>query len=186
MNPTFEQLAEFHEKVRAGRITRGNFQAFLRNPSSVFQDGFPVTYDQSGGPMPLIKLALGEDNLGNINPDITQERFPLRGTGARSVKCRVEAFLDGETGEQAAKRLTDAGHVLGNTGDLAGFMHDHPEEVEKWPGWVLAISEDSRWADPDGHVGVPCAFVDGAFRYFGLGGFRVRFDSDYGVLVLSE
>ncbi|MEK7508927.1 MAG: hypothetical protein AAB568_03695, partial [Patescibacteria group bacterium] len=64
------------------------------------------------------------------------------------------------------------------------------EEVEKW-GWVLAISEDSRWADPDGgFVSVPYVYVGGACRGFGLVGFRRRLRSDFGsgfgVVVLCE
>ncbi|NQU84038.1 MAG: hypothetical protein HQ536_05000, partial [Parcubacteria group bacterium] len=31
--PTFEQLSELHEQASSGRITRENFQAFLRNPN---------------------------------------------------------------------------------------------------------------------------------------------------------
>ena len=145
-----------------------------------------VTYDQSVGLVPLIERAVGRANLNNINRDITQKRFPLKGTSVRSVKCRVEAYLDGETSEQAAKRLTDAGHVLASTGDLAGYLHDYPEEVAKWSGWVLAISEDSRWSFPDGFVVVPYAYVLGAYRLFDLDDFRNQFDSIYGVLVLSE
>jgi len=145
-----------------------------------------VSYDQSAGLLPLIKLALGTKNAGNINPDITKERFPLRGNGVRLVNCRVEAYLDGETSEQAAERLVAAGHILGDTGDLAGFLHDHPKQVAKLPGWVLAISQDSRWADSDGCVCVPIACVFGGGRDFDLDGFRRQLDSDYGVLVLGE
>ena len=151
--------------------------------------GLPVIYDQSVGLMALVRSAVGEANLGNIDSDITPERFLLKGTGVRNIKVRVEPHLDGETSEQAAKRLTARGCVFGNTGDLAGFLHDHPEEVEKW-GWVLAISEDSRWAHPGvGYVGVPCVDVRGADRYFVLVGFRSRLSSDFvplGVLVLCE
>lgn len=144
-----------------------------------------ISYDQSLGLIPLIHRAVGSGNIRNVNPDITPERFPLAGTGTRKVNGRVEAYLDGETPEQAAKRLTDAGHILGSTGDLAGFLHDHPDEVEKW-NWVDAIAEDSRWTDPDGDVCVPCAYVDGADRGFGLIGFRARRHSVNGILVLCE
>ncbi|MEK7189866.1 MAG: hypothetical protein AAB666_02695, partial [Patescibacteria group bacterium] len=91
--------------------------------------------------------------------------------------------LNNEIGKQAAERLTVAGHILANAGDLAGFLHDHPKEVEKW-NWVVALSEDSRWASPGGDVLVPYAYVRGADRDFDLGRFRLRFSSDSGVLVL--
>jgi broad specificity phosphatase PhoE len=143
-----------------------------------------VTYDQSLGLMNLIQRALGPDNIGNYTSDITPERFPLKGTDVRTVQARVEPFLDGETGEQAAKRLVAAGHTLANTGDLAGYLASYPKEVEKWK-WVFALSEDSRWAFPYGGVGVPCAFVRGAFRDFRLDYFRRGFYSVDGVLVFE-
>jgi|GEM_PF-5226718 len=147
--------------------------------------GFSVTYDQSLGLRKLIERAVGPANLGNINSDITSERFKLAGTDVRKMNFRVEPYLSGETSEQAAVRLTAAGFVLGNTGDLAGFLHDHPKEVEKW-WWVFAISEDSRWARSDGPVCVPCAHVDGSRRLFDLRGFRVQLLSGFGVLVACE
>ena len=184
MEPTFPQMKHFWKLIDEGKITSANLQAYMENPNSFSIAGLPVTYDQSMGIRKLAEKAVGPNNLGNINSDITPERFPLKGTGARKVKARVVPYLDGETSEEIAVRL--AGCAFGNTGDLAGFLHDHPEEVEKW-GWVLAISEDSRWAHPDdGFVYVPRVVVSGAGRGFGLGGFRRQLGSDYGVLVLCE
>lgn len=145
-------------------------------------DGFPTTYDQSVGLRKLIELAVGEYNLANINSNITQDRFPLNGTDVREVNLRVEAYLNGETSEEAAERLVPAGHSLANTGDLAGFLHDHPDEVAKW-NWVEAISEDSRWTYPGGSVMVPFACVGGACRCFNLFNFRRQHDCSNGVLV---
>ena len=169
-------------------LTDSNNRPLLKKflAEHIAQMWHPVSYDQSLGLVALIKRAVGERNLGNINSNITPERFKLAGTGVRRVLCRVEPYLDNETSEQAAVRLTAAGHILGNTGDLAGFLHDHLEQVAKWPGWVLAISQDSRWTYPDGRVYVPYANVDGAYRSFNLYGFRGQLNSDYGVLVVSE
>ena len=183
--PTFDQMAEFFRQVEAGRVTRGNFQDYLRNPSGFGAGQGVVSYDQSIGLRALIERAVGLGNFGNISGDITQERFPLQGTSVRTVKLAVEPYRNGETSEQAAERLLVAGHKLANTGDLAGFLHDHPEEVEKWAR-VLAISEDSRWTHPDGRVCVPCADVDGARRYFYLYDFRDQLSANYGALVLGE
>ena len=182
--PTFPQMEHFFRLVEEDKITVANFQAFLQNPGRFFA-GFPVSYDQSLGLVSLIQRAVGERNLRNIDRDITPQRFKLAGTGVRTVNLRVEPSLDGETPEQAAIRLRKVGHTLRNTGDLAGFLHDHPDEVEKW-AWVLAISEDSRWSRSGGNVCVPCAFVGGACRLFHLHGLRGQLDSRYGVLVSSE
>jgi hypothetical protein len=162
------------------------FKKFLRKePCWTTGISFSVTYDQSLGLTALIKRAVGEANVNNINSDITQERFPLQGKDVRTVNLRVEPRLDGETNEKAAKRLTAAGHILADTGDLAGFLHDHPEEVEKW-SWVVALAKSARWTFPNGCVSVPYANVDGAYRGFSLDGFCDRFRSTFGVLVRSE
>lgn len=147
--------------------------------------GLLVAYDQSLGLRKLIELAVGERNLGNISPDITPKRFMLAGTGVRNVKCRVEPCLAGESYEQAVARLKSHVPSFGNTGDLAGFLHDHPDEVEKWT-WVAAVSEDSRWTGSGGGVYVPDVFVGGAYRYFYLVCFHYPQDSSGGVLVLCE
>jgi hypothetical protein len=166
-------------------------QAFLQNPGRVLTKaavatvGFAVSYNQSVGLASLIEHGLGDGNRRNVNNDITQERFPLKGDGVRQINCSIEPYLDGETSEQAAVRLVAAGYTLGNTGDLAVFLRDHPKEVEKW-ALVLAISEDSRWAGPGGHVYVPYALVVGTYRYFNLHGFRYQLGSDDGVLVIRE
>lgn len=161
-----------------GRLVMGKLP--LAKPS-----GLPTTYDQSLGLVELIKRAVGPNNLVNIHSDITQEWFPLHGNGIRSVNLRVEPFLDGETGEQAAKRLTAAGHVLSDTGDLAGFLHDHPKEVVKFT-WVVALAKSARWARPDGVVRVPHADVHGSCRDFNLDCFRDSLNSSCGVLVRCE
>lgn len=181
--PTPEQMEHFYELQGAGVITRANLQAFLENPSR-FLAGLSVTYDQSLGLRALIECAVGPANLGNINRDITFDRFKLAGTGVRTVNLRVEPCLNNETGESAAMRLASAGHTLANTGDLAAFLRDHPDEVEKW-ALVLAISEYSRW-DSDGWVCVPDAYVRGADRGFGLCDFRGQLSSSDGVLVSSK
>lgn len=181
--PTFPQMQHFFRLVQEGKITTANFQAFLQNPASLLV-GFPTTYDQSLGLMALIKAAVGHDQ--GILEDIPKECFPLKGTCVvRTVNLRVEPYLNGETSEQAATRLVAAGLILANIWDLAGFLHDHPDEVEKRKDWVLAISEDSRCGYPDGRVSVPCAFVDGVRRNFDLHSFFCELSSGNGVLVVS-
>ncbi|KKS53981.1 MAG: hypothetical protein UV20_C0043G0003 [Candidatus Magasanikbacteria bacterium GW2011_GWA2_42_32] len=180
---TLSQLDELRDQMKAGRVTRENMQAFLRNPNRFFSSGLlPTSYDQSIGLVALIERAAGPSNLKNINRDITQERFKLAGSCVRTVNLRVEPYLNFETSEQAALRLVAAGRTLANTGDLAGFLHDHPEEVEKWK-WVLVISEDSRWARSDVPIYVPFASVRGEARFFLLHRFRYHLFSTGGVLV---
>ncbi|MFA7654455.1 MAG: hypothetical protein WCX97_05500 [Candidatus Magasanikbacteria bacterium] len=184
MKPSFEQLEHFFRLVTEGRVTAANFQAYLEKPGR-YLAGLPVTYNCDLGLVELIKLAVGKNNLNNINSDITQERFPLRGTGIIKANCRVEPVSASETKEQAAARLVAAGHILADTGDLAGFQQDHPDEMEKW-GWVYVLAETARWAGPGGGVLVPGAGVSGANRNFYLDYFRDQFNSGNGVLVRCE
>jgi hypothetical protein len=76
-----------------------------------------------------------------------------------------------------------AGHTLENTGELAGFLAEHPNEVEEYGDWVFALGEASRWAGSDEGVLVPCASVNSAFLGFDLCYFHRRYDSRSGVLV---
>lgn len=179
--------------VRPDSIGRDYWRARLREigkpveqkPGKSAEIWHEVTYDQSLGLDKLIRLAVGEQSFKYINMEITQERFLLRGDGVRKVQCRVERYLDSETSEEAAKRLTDAGHVLGNTGDLAGYLHDYPFEVTKYNGPVLAISEDSRWTS-DGCICVPgVSSACLGIHHFELRDFRRHLSPRYGVLVVS-
>jgi hypothetical protein len=179
--PTPEQMEHFYVLQTQGIITSANLQGFLQKPDQ-FVNGFSTTFDQALGLPKLIQLAVGKKNLSNINSDITSERFKLVGTGVRTVVLELAPFLDGETGEQAAKRLVSEGYTLENTGELAGFLHQYPAEVEKC-GIVVALGEDSRWTYPGGDVDVPCAYVHGANRDFSLDWFDDRFSSDDRVLV---
>jgi len=179
--PTFEQTQHFYRLVEEGKITRANFQAFLEKPTKFVADFFATTVNNGVGLISLIKLAVGPNNLSNINSDITPERFKL-GEGVRDVKLQVLPYLDGETSEDCAKRLVSEGHTLENTGELAAFLAQHPEEVERW-SWVFALGEASRWEHPDGSVSMPCAGVDGTDRGFDLDWFGRQCDSRYGVLV---
>lgn len=96
---------------------------------------------------------------------------------------QVQRFQDGETAEECAKRLVEEGFTLENTGELAAFLAQYPEEVENLRGWLLALGEASRWAHPVGNVLVPCVHVYRASQFFDLNVFRCMFRSENGVLV---
>jgi len=146
-------------------------------------NSFKINYNQSLGLKKLIELAVGKQNLGKINDDITQERFPLAGIGIRKLSLRVEPCLDDETVKEVRMRLLSAGHIPANTGDLASFFRSHPTEVGEWAE-VLVVGEDSQWENADNRVCVPGVFVFKGGRYFGLCHLYSRVDQRYGVLVI--
>lgn len=106
---------------------------------------------------------------------------------AKKSSVRVERFLQGEKGKQAAERLIAAGHILANANDLVGFLVTNPNEVMHWH-YVVALSEDSRWVDPYGQVSVMKVSADDCAPcfFFRIDDFNSGFDSGCGVLVLCE
>lgn len=157
--------------------------------------GLMTKYDQSVGLRKLLEKA-----VGNVEPrymklyiddNITEEYFPLAKVGPRIVRLWVEPYLKDETSEQAAQRLVAGGYTLASLSALAGFAHDHADEVKRWV-WIFALSEDSRWKHPrTGSVLVPHT-QSYAVKYpdfhisFKICPFQRKFDSHFGILVEGE
>ena len=181
-NPTVttKQLCELHAQIATGRITRAMMQAFLDDPNR-FVTKFPTTINLSLGLMKLIRQAVGEN--GYINPDITPERFKIKGKGAREVSLELVPFLEDETGKEAAKRLEAEGYILENAAELAAFFQQFPEEVKKH-NYIVALGKDSRWGIyTDGvHVPFVCVVRNGK-RSCHLVSFDSKFRSGNLVLV---
>lgn len=139
---------------------------------------FSVTFNQDLGLMKLIESALGEGNYSNCSPHVTAEHFRLAGTGIRTINVEPVAFLDGETGEEAVKRLAKKGDYSENSGELAAFLENHPDEVVKY-NCVAVLGELSQWVTRKeyGHVFTPYVKVEGAYRCFRLNLFRTKFYS---------
>jgi len=197
MNTLNKRAKIFTDGLRAGAVRLGltgnserlaaeaKLGAKINEPPVKKTDGFLTRYDQSFGLWRLVKRAIGP--IGNVDSNITPERFPITGTDVRTVKLRVEPFaLFGEDSGKAAAYLTAIGYTLANIGDLAGFMYSHLGEVEEW-NMVVALSEDSRWADHYGNVYVPFAKADSdQGRCFGIISFLDPFYSNTGVLVICD
>lgn len=156
-----------HPEVIRWAVSHLHVVEGLRNGNlkTVQCDPFLVTYNQSLGLRRLIELAVGQENLGNINRFITPERFKLAGNGLRIVNLRIEPILKDESCDCAAQRLIDAEHTLATVGDLAGLMMTHPRAMTKWE-WVFAVDDDSRWVDDTHHPHVVYASVHGTVREF--------------------
>lgn len=149
------------------RITTGHVSRFL------------AKVDNTVDLIKAIRTAVGSN--GYINPDITPERFK-RGEGVREVYLELAPFLDGETGEQAAKRLVDDGYTLEGVGELTQFLADNPDEVGKYT-WVVALNKASRWVHPGGSVLVPGVYAGILPNSFSLHRFSDQFRLDFCVLV---
>lgn len=172
--PAILEMAKCAVVKRATAIPNG--PTLARDPET--------TVLESMGLVPLIERGVGPTNLANIHRDITPERFPTTGAGDRKIYLWVEPCRDGETQRQAAERLAKT-HNVENTRELACYLHDHPEEVQKW-SLVFALGEKSRWQDSNSQMVVPYARVLGGDRIFNLVAFRARCGAGCGVLVSSK
>lgn len=92
------------------------------------------------------RLAVGKDNLYNIQPSIpfTQLRRAMWSGGV--MFPHLLSFQPGETLCKAALRFVAEGYLLGDIGENSRFMAKYPKEVEKY-GAVFALDEGSRWED---------------------------------------
>lgn len=162
----------------------------MTKPPFVCPAGLPTTYNCCFGLTELICLAVGKNSFSRYSSGITQGQFPLRGAGVIQTRLRVEPLNYRETGEEAVRRLTSVSRILADAGDLAGFQHDHPNEVAKW-SQVIALAETARSASSSGSL-VPSARVVHKvgdvdhFRFFRLVNFKDIFIFGDGVLVRCE
>lgn len=152
------------------------------------QRTFLTEFDQSLGLMPLVMRAVGHNNLENIDWRISLEVFPFIGKGVRIASMWVEPCLKGETIEMTADRLDRDRYNLASTADLAGFLHDYPNEVEKW-NWVFAFRRKQKsWLqmDPVQREQLPGASVVGnSRRFWKVFDPHLQYDGPCGILVYN-
>lgn len=113
-----------------------------------------------------VRQALGDNNFFNISPTIPLERLKCAkfDTIATDMYPRLARYLPGETSKNAAERLVAQGYVLGDLGELAQFLAQYPEEVEKFSA-VFALDVGSRWLNSEDEWCVAFAGVEGAARW---------------------
>jgi hypothetical protein len=127
-----------------------------------------IEYNQSFGLVRLILRALTEGsvlNLSRMDERITQDRFPPQGMRSkRTARCKVVAIGNGRPIEQELQHLTTE-QSFANAGDLAIFMHNHPEEMGKWD---FVLTAHTLWTDESGVTWIPGGFVEEENRGFML------------------
>lgn len=144
---------------------------------------FSITIDYSIGLRKMVKRAVDERYLYNINPNITSKNFKLSRSGVWEVDLEiVPCFNDWEPKEKAAKRLALCGCVLENIGELAALAADKPDEVAKYEV-IFAMGFDSRWMDADKYIRVPGVSAGEKTRHFGLYRFDRPLFANCGILV---
>lgn len=149
---------------------------------------FPTAVNNPLGLMRMLEEGLGKENYPrNISPHITPERFQLTSPDVREVNLELAPFLAGETAEAAVRRLAPKGYNFENTGELAAFLADKPEEVAKYAA-VVTLGDLSRWVTKKqfGQVFVPYVQVNGAYRCCRLYPFNTRFYSAKDRILVSR
>lgn len=119
--PTIEQLSEMHEQIKAGRITRKNLQAFLRNPNGVLGNCGIITIDRSRPFNPVeflgegLAIWKGPVNGDGLSGEEDQDERSLALTEVNLADVKLVTMLnDGEDcvkGEEQLKRLKASGQI---------------------------------------------------------------------------
>jgi hypothetical protein len=142
--PTFEQLSELHEQVKADRITRENLQAFLRNPNLVF--GPILSIDRSRHFNPAKFIGEGWSIIG-------QDESSLALTEVDISKIRLETMLkDCETqvqGEEKLRRLKATGHIQLDAKIFQTFWENKDRIPESWKSMFIYF-DGTILQSPDG------------------------------------
>ena len=158
--PSFEQTEEFYRQVATGRINDKNYQKFLENPDSVLgHQIYEVLVDCRKSLAKMIEQC----KLDWVNDDITAEHFPIQGKGRKRVKLELYRFDETVTGEEAPKRLDEAGYRAAAIEELLAFGKKFPDKQREFP--IVALA--SSWRGSDGDLDVPYLdeFADGRDLY---------------------
>ena len=128
---TKDQIVELLAQDKAGRITREDFQKFLRNPKRIIrgsQTEYPVIIDYSQSLKQMIAAAM----LDSVHSDINDKNFPIMKEGIVETTFMLERF-------DHPVRTTDAVGLLDKKGfrpativDLIAFGTIYPDVQEEF------------------------------------------------------
>ena len=100
-----------------------------------------------------------------VNGDITQERFPIKGTGQKEVEVTLFHFNKTITSDQVISEMDKAGYRPARLEELLALGVSQPELQKQFP--VVAVG--SVWRrNPGGHRNVPYLHWFSAERCLGL------------------
>ncbi|MFH0779863.1 MAG: hypothetical protein V1928_03310, partial [Parcubacteria group bacterium] len=143
MKPTIEQMEEFFAQVKAGRITKDNFQKFIFNPSieaNINGDGYIVTVDRT---LSLAK-AIEAGKYNSKNGNITDEHYPLIGEPKKSKATLFLAHLNKNASDaEVDAYLAERGLRDADIRELLAFGAKYPKMQLEFP----IIARGSVWRD---------------------------------------
>ncbi len=108
---------------------------------------YPIVVDYSRSLEEMIKA----DNYKDVDGDITEEHFPLKGIGRQEVIITIIYFEHGVTSEKVFTETEKAGFRLSKIEELLALVEKYPEIHRKFLIGVLG----SVWEDGIGNRWMP-------------------------------
>lgn len=121
-------------------------------------------------------------NLDWVNPDITQEHFPISGNGVVELKAELIHFRETMSTNIVLKDLDRQGYRPATLPEPLAFGAKYPEKQREFP--VVALG--SVRANPDGSRRVPYLCGDGSSRGLDLGWYGLGWHDDYRFLCVRK
>src|SRR3989344_3384599 len=138
---TVEQLGELIAQAKAGRVTRENLQAFLRNPNWVTAGGqvgtYPVVIDYGK----TIEEMVATGHYDWSNSDISSGNFPVSGNGTANANLELVHLNKDASSEGGVAYLESLGMRPATIAELLVFGATYPEVQREFP--VIALG--SSW-----------------------------------------
>lgn len=153
MKPTIEQMTEFWQQVKVGRITRSNLQAFLES-----LEGIRV-FDVSVAKGSLADLIIA-GHYDWVNDNITAEHFSLDESQFGGFKLVLVHLDQVASTDEVLAYLQENNLEPAKIGHLLGFGAKYPDIQREFP--IIALG--SSWVGPVGLRSVPYLDSDGAER----------------------
>lgn len=183
--PTIEQLAEMHEQIKAGRITRENLQAFPRDPNSVFSSILSIDRSCPFNPAEFI----GKEFIGKEWSIIEQDErsFTLTEVNINKI-CLVTMLNDGETrvqGNEKLRRLRVAGYICLDAKVFLSFWENKERIPDSWKGKFVYF-DGTVLQSPDGRRCVLYLYWCGSRWFWFYRWLKRDCSVDYPSAVLAE
>ncbi len=158
--PSLGQIADLHNQIEAGRVTRDNLQFFLRNPEGsalIFGDypTFSVTVDYD---ISLEKMAMATA-FEDIADVVGLDQFEMRGEGRVDRELTICSICESVTTKVLLAEIDKHGFRPAKVEDLLSFLGQFRRFRMKTGGtqggaWLVALGSYCSWAA--GHcIGFP-------------------------------
>jgi hypothetical protein len=160
---TTDQVAELLAQDKAGRITRENFQAFLRNPNG-HASGKPTQYSVIIDYAKSVEQMKSDGQYDWSNDNINGENFPITGEEVVETKLELVHLNKVASTKEVEAYLEENGFRPATLEELLAFGATFPDVQREYP--VVALG--SSWVHRYGFRDVPYLHRRGSERNLNL------------------